>query len=233
MTNIIKKLWRSKWKLRSLIPTIYFNFHYLPFRQAIHLPILLYKPHLKELKGEINIKGPVRHGMVILGLQGVSIYPNNGIVYENHGGSITFRGKCMIGSDSAITIGKRGRLTLGDDIMGNAAIKIIAYHDIEIADRCRLAWECTLMDTDFHSLTKADGSRTKGIGKISIGENCWLGTGCLIQKNTVLPAYTTVQARTVLCKHYDIPPRTVIGMDTKVIVKRNDIYRDLNNDHID
>lgn len=32
--------------LRSIFSTIYFNLYYLPFKQAIKLPILLYKPHL-------------------------------------------------------------------------------------------------------------------------------------------------------------------------------------------
>ena len=42
--------------LRSLIPSMYFNFHYLPFRQAVKLPVLLYKPHLQKLGGGISYR---------------------------------------------------------------------------------------------------------------------------------------------------------------------------------
>lgn len=41
--------------LYSLPKTLYFNFHYLPFKQAIHLPILLYKPNLVKCSGKISI----------------------------------------------------------------------------------------------------------------------------------------------------------------------------------
>lgn len=51
ITKIINEIKGNCWVLRSIIPTIYFNFHYLPFRQAIKLPIILYKPHLKLMKG--------------------------------------------------------------------------------------------------------------------------------------------------------------------------------------
>lgn len=51
------KIKSKAWVLRSIIPTIYFNFHYLPFKQAIKLPIFLYKPHLKLMKGTITILG--------------------------------------------------------------------------------------------------------------------------------------------------------------------------------
>ena len=53
--NSIIKIWNKRWMLRSLFSTIYFNFHYLPFNQAIRLPILLYKPHLVKCKGSVNI----------------------------------------------------------------------------------------------------------------------------------------------------------------------------------
>ena len=55
--KIINKIKGNRWVLRSIIPTIYFNFHYLPFRQAVKLPIFLYKPHLKLTKGSITIQG--------------------------------------------------------------------------------------------------------------------------------------------------------------------------------
>lgn len=44
--------------LRYLPWSIYFNFHYLPFGQAIHLPILLYKPRILKSKGHVKIECP-------------------------------------------------------------------------------------------------------------------------------------------------------------------------------
>ena len=104
--KIINKIKENRWVLRSIIPTIYFNFHYLPFRQAIKLPIFLYKPHLKLMKGTITINGGATTGMIRLGKNQVSIYPNSGIMLELRG-KIIFNGRCSIGNNSYITTGNK------------------------------------------------------------------------------------------------------------------------------
>ncbi len=42
--------------------TVWFNFRYLPLRQAVRLPILLRKPRLLRCGGRIRIEGPVHTG---------------------------------------------------------------------------------------------------------------------------------------------------------------------------
>lgn len=56
--------------LRSIFSTIYFNLYYLPFKQAIKLPILLYKPHLINVnRGGVKIQSNKIHfGMIRLGI---------------------------------------------------------------------------------------------------------------------------------------------------------------------
>ncbi len=77
--KILRKLWDYRWALRFLPQSLYFNLHYLPFNQAIKLPILLYKPHLLKMKGKIILSGRITTGMVRLGKFSVSLYPNNGL----------------------------------------------------------------------------------------------------------------------------------------------------------
>lgn len=72
-------------KIRSKLWTIYFNFHYLPFKQAIRLPIVLHKPNFVKLNGTIRIEGPVTKGMIELGRHLNILYPDNGITFENLG----------------------------------------------------------------------------------------------------------------------------------------------------
>ena len=55
--------------LRMLLPSLWFNFKYLPFKQAVKLPILLYKPTFLELKGSVVIESDsIRFGMIRLGI---------------------------------------------------------------------------------------------------------------------------------------------------------------------
>ena len=61
INNIFKKIKQNAWVFKYMIPTIYFNFHYLPIKQAILLPVFLRKPKLLTLKGKVIIQtGGVR-----------------------------------------------------------------------------------------------------------------------------------------------------------------------------
>lgn len=229
---MLKKIWKNKWILRSLLQTIYFNFHYLPYKQAIKLPILLYKPKLLKCKGKIIIEGNIKTGMIQLGKYNVSLYPNSGIVYENHGGTIVFKGSCNIGNNSFISIGSKGYISFGNRFSSSTSLKITSYHYISFLDSVRVGWDCMFLDTDFHSMKKLKGGYTKGFGPIIIGNRVWFGSKCIILKNTVLPNFTTVSAGTVLNKKMEIPEYSVIGLDNNITVKCTGLYRDLFDDKI-
>ena len=71
---------------RALFATIFFNFYYLPFKQAILLPIWIYRPHFIKLGGVISIEcNNVKPGMIRLGFLGGRMYPNNGIQWAHRG----------------------------------------------------------------------------------------------------------------------------------------------------
>ena len=132
--TIFEKIWNNRRALRSIISTIYFNFHYLPFSQAVKLPILLYKPKLKEMKGSIKINGKLKFGMIKLGFPTVSLYPNSGIMYENHGGKILFWGQCAIGNNSAISIGSKGQVEIGDRCSAFTTFRLVSYDKVNIGE---------------------------------------------------------------------------------------------------
>lgn len=106
MNDILHKLCMRRWVLRSIIPSIYFNFKYLPLKRAIFLPIFLYSPNL--LIAQAKYMG-MKPNMIQLGKMMVSIYPNNGITIENKG-LVEFYGRCSIGNNSFISVNKNGRL---------------------------------------------------------------------------------------------------------------------------
>ena len=136
---------------------MYFNFHYLPLWQAVKLPILLYKPRFLELKGTVRIESDnIRTGMIRLGFPTVSLYPNTGIMIENHGGEIIFKGRAGIGNASRISIGAKSKVEFGDCFQATA-LKLASYCGMKFASRVRFGWDCTVVDTDFHKLPKVNG----------------------------------------------------------------------------
>lgn len=156
LTRIKRKIKRDKWLIRAFFPSLIFNLRHLPFSQARHLPILVYKGKFMNNTGKYVIEGDVHFGMIELGRHRVSLYPSNGIVLENRG-VIVFHGSAIIGSDSAITLGETGRLEFGKNFSSSAGLKIACYDSITFGENISVGWQTMIVDTDFHSLKKVNG----------------------------------------------------------------------------
>ena len=178
-----------------------------------------------------NLRGGIRYGMIRLGFPLVSIYPNTGIMIENRGHMI-FHGTCQIGNNSAISLGKKRELTFGNRFGATTAFKLVCYDGIRFADNVLFGWDCLVMDTDFHALTKCTGEKSKGHAPIAIGANNWFGNGCRVMKRTRTCEKITVQAGTTLSGPVDAEPCTVVGFDHKIVEKAHGVWRNPDDDSI-
>ena len=216
--NLLSK--KKRELIYAIFSSIYFNFHYLPFRQAILLPILLYKPCYLRLKGRVIINADnISFGMIRLGFNMVSLYPSTGIVWENHGGNCIFYGHCYIGNASAISIGKTGIVSFGKDFTATAAFKLASYYNIEFKDNVLVGWENTFIDTDFHQLKSIVGENLKSYASIRIGCNNWFAFKSIILKGTETADHCIVGANSLLNKKYEIPKYSLLGGNPAKLLK--------------
>ena len=202
---------RLKRLLSSLPKTIYFNFHYLPLRQALKLPIWLRTAELKKMKGKVIIDSKIiRPGMITLGFREASVFPNTGIMWENKGGTIIFHGKCRIGNASYLSFGKRTTVEFGDDFRNTASFKLISYHGVKFGIKTSVGWDCIIMDTNFHCLYDMEHNiYKKAGGPIIIGDYNWFGTGCKVMHSVHTPercifGMGTIVTRNSLMKSYSV-----------------------------
>lgn len=233
VVDIISKVRANKWIFRSLLFSIYFNFRYLPIKQAIKLPILLYKPHFLCCKGKIIIDSPsIKTGMICLGRFCVALYPNNGFTFENHGGCIIFKGRCSIGNNSVISVGHKGKIVFGENFIATTTLKLVSFHFIKFGNDVLCGWDCLFSDTDFHRLTLIDEKEfLRAFGKIEIGNNCWFAMRNIILKNTYVPENCVIAANSLLNKQYKESYVLLAGQPANV--KRKGVYRDKSNDNVD
>lgn len=232
--SIIAKVWKRREILHSIFPTLYFNFHYLPFKQAIKLPILLYKPTFYKLEGRITIDAhQITFGMARFGFPQVSLYPNAGMAWELHGkGEIVIHGKCKIGNASAISVGKKGKIIFGNNFIASTSLKITSYCSIEFKEDVHIGWENIFMDTDFHKLTKVSGGYSKGYNPIVIGSNNWFGLRCTVLKGTQTPDFCVISGNSVLSRKFDEVPTHSLISGNPAQLKRTGIYRNMEDDTI-
>lgn len=232
--GLICKLWRSRWVLRSLPWSVRFNFRYLPWRQAVRLPILLYKPKLLKMGGVVRIDSEnIRTGMIRLGTYTVSIYPNSGFTWECEG-QVVFEGDCLIGNSSAMSVSSTGSVRFGGGFHASAALRLVSYREVRFGRDVHIGWDCIVTDTDLHKMvSRGGGKQGKGYGAVEIGCGTWIAMRCTVLKNTRTPECCTVSAGSVLSGSYmALPSHSVIGPDAKIILKREGYYRDYLNDGI-
>lgn len=221
----LKKITSHLKDFRYIFHTIYFNFHYLPFRQALHLPILLYRPHLLSCKGKVEIitdKGKVSFGMIRLGFHKVSVYPNNGITWEQNGGTVIFRGNAIIGNNTYLSFGGNTVVDFGNDFSNKAGAKIISYHGIKFGEHTRFGWGVVCMDTNFHPLYDMDKKTFKrASGPIVIGDNNWFATECKIMHSVVTPERCIFGMGTVVTRNCEKQSYCLMGGSPVKILTRN------------
>jgi acetyltransferase-like isoleucine patch superfamily enzyme len=222
--NKLKVILKMSW-----FSTLYFNFHYLPFKQALKIPIFLYKTRLLKCHGKLIIDSEViRPGMIRFGEHLVSLYPNTGLVWENHGGKVIFKGKCTIGNASAISIGEKGICLFGDNFRANASFKLTSHYQITFGENTLIAWDLIVMDTSFHRLKDKNGNfKNKGYAPVVIGRNNWITTRCMILSGTKTPDYCSIGAGSILNKDYSHFSTHILIAGNPIEIKAKDVWIDL------
>ncbi|MCR8912780.1 hypothetical protein NW211_12340 [Barnesiella sp. ET7] len=220
--------------LFALIPSVIFCFWYLPFKQAIKIPIIIYCPRIFKFGGRVIIDSDkIYFGMIRLGLFITNQYPNAGIRWYNKG-TIVFKGKACIGANSAITVLRPSSyLEFGENFGNVTTLRINCDYRIVFRENVLMGWDVSVADSAMHRTKDLEGNFTSlGYGEILIGKNSWIASQCFIMQNTDLPDYTIVGARSITNKRYNIPAYSFIAGTPAHFIK-NGIWRDLNDDKIE
>ncbi len=188
----------------SWLKTVYFNFHYLPFIDALRLPIFIYRrTKLHSLSGSIKFNVPCRTGIVMIGIHGVGIIDNK---YERTiwqcNGVVEFNGSARFGSGTKLSINKNAILSIGNKFCITGRSTIICSKDISFGDECLLSWDILIMDTDFHNIYE-DRNLINIPKPIRIGNHVWIGCRNMVLKGVTIPNNVIVAASSVITKHVD------------------------------
>lgn len=181
---------------------------------------------LKQKYGpKLQTDGPVR----ILGRQPIIKLPGNA--------SIVIGSKVVLNSDdkhsnTALTFrctlacGLNGSIEIGDNTMMNG-VSITAYQKVKIGKNCQIA-SCTLIsDTDFHPINpqlrlresmgyKFDHSSVNK-KEVNIGDNVWIGWGCVILKGVSIGDNSIVAAGSVVLN--DVPANVIVAGNPAIVKK--------------
>lgn len=208
--------------VKGFIPSLIFNFRYLPLGQAIRFPVWVYRPTFFKLKGTVKIEAStIKFGMIRLGYMGGHMYPNTGIHWTVEG-NIIFKGHCIIGNNSFIVVGKKSTVVFGHDFLASTSLKLISFIGVSFGASTRVGYEVLIMDTNFHPLYNLDKQCFgKAYGKISIGHHNWISTRSIVLHSVTTPKRCIFGLQSVItsqskCKSYSVHS----GSPAKVVKER-------------
>lgn len=129
---------------------------------------------------------------------------------------------CTINSNNFNLIGRQqktifwveGKLIIGDNL-GMSCSAIICNHEILIGNNVTIGGNTVIYDTDFHSLNpykrllKSEDKPNAKFGKVSIGNNVFIGAHTTILKGVTIGENSIIGACSVVTK--DIPKNEIWG----------------------
>lgn len=177
----------------NILKTIVANFTFLPFKDAIKLPIIIFGScKINAFTGKITLQKPAKYGMLKIGIcDPFRSYHNKSY--------IELRGELNIGNNTvlrrgiSLSIREKGKLVLEDDVYIGDNVSIVAANSITIKKATRIANNTVFMDSDFHYTINTQSREIKAINTpIVIGENNWIGAWCTIKKGCQTPRGTII-----------------------------------------
>lgn len=201
--KILRQLFKA-----NILQSCIFNFKMLPFRDALHFPILLYgKVSLPKCSGIIvwtsghrPITGAWRIGEHFYTDSFYGCRPYTTVLSIR--GILELGGGGFINNGCMIEIGQNGKLAIGNQVLLNSNILIICEKSISIGDFSRLSWHSQIMDTDYHYVLRQDLAIHDKTTPIVIGRYCWIGNHCYLKKGTKLGDFSIVSAMSLLSKDF-------------------------------
>lgn len=192
----------------GFLKTIWFNFHCLPFKQAVHLPVILARDvklrYVKRGGVIFDSDKPLHPGILRIGFGDRIHNP-----YQNS--SIWIKGKLIIHGTglhafcmgTRLNIGEKGILEIGDNFSASANNKIRCDCHIKIGDDNMWSYDITILDTDAHQITNSEGNVLNHPKPIEFGNHVWLGCGCTVLKGSLIPDGCIVASGSKIMHQYE------------------------------
>lgn len=164
--SIFTKLLKTK-----ILSTVVFNFRYLPFKQALHLPVWLYPGVIIKVQGGVKIDCAASPGMIKIGKN--DYYPTTikPVCNWNISGTVVFSGKINFLQSSEVYVAPNAVLSFGSGgAFCGSNFRCYCYNRIDLGNT-QITWECSLDDNN---------------EVIRIGNGVWVGNRTTILGRTII-----------------------------------------------
>lgn len=202
----------------NIFRTLWFNLRAFGMRKGLKLPVYVYGRVKVYKMGKIDIKCPLKRGILKLGMN----YDDTALPYLiwKNMGTIELHGKTWIHQGCRVM--NRGVMVFdGGDIISHACVFDIRNR-IEFGKNVSVGYASEFTDSDVHYMVDVESRTVKPNSRpIRIGSFNWLGSHTFVKKGTVTPDYTIVASpNAVLLKDYskDVAPYSILAGSPACVV---------------
>lgn len=216
--NIFKRIYIHIPEIGKLFRSFYFCFRYLPFRQAIKMPVFLAVPVkvIKLHRGGITFNGSV-HSRQIEFVEGIEGIPSlHASIFIEPGSKVVFYGKAFLSGGSLLRVDNGGTLEIGNDFVINKNTIIRCSEKISFKDDVMIGWNNEINDNDGHPIY-IDGDKIKSTAPIEIGPHVWITTYVKISKGVEIPEGCIVAKGAVVTRKHRTANTLIGGVPAKDI----------------
>ena len=215
ISNIIQEISKAIVFILSLPKTLIFNFYYLPFNQAIKLPIFIsYRLKLRDMRGTITIE-QCKTGIIQIGFNSFGFIVGKGESLWSSTADIYFEGKTRIGCNPKFRVA--GKLIFGRNFEAGHDLLIISQKETIFEQDVLLSWNVNIMDADGHRIFDSNGDETNPPRAIHLGKHTWVGCHTTILKGSILPEESIVASHTITTKAFTQKHCIIAGNPGRII----------------
>lgn len=200
--------------------TLYFNFIFFPFKQAVKMPAFVYGwPKLFSQFGSFECEGECHVGMLRL-----NVSYSEGPQYSVGNTELLIYGKvilkrfknnerCEIGSGCRINVLPDAEMVIGGNSKIANSCNITVYSKLSIGTVSRIAHRCQIIDSNYHFIADFTKRRVKRLAApISIGDYCWICNSTTVTGGSVIPNRIIVGSNSLVNKDLSsIPEGSIVG----------------------
>ena len=194
-----------------------FNIKAFGWHTGVKLPVIIYGPFKCYSIGKIEIKCPIKRGVVVIGTNQCDVPYSHSII--NNEGVIEILGKTYL--NFGVKIKNTGRIVFGGNNIISHGVSIDIKEKFELGANSVIGFMSVVTDNNGHYTIDVPSRKIyRKSSPIKIGSYNWFGSYTHIKKGAITPDYTIVSSpNAMIGKDYSsIEPYSILaGCPAKVL----------------
>lgn len=204
----------------NFIKSLYFNFRYLPFRQAVYMPVWITTNfRIYGLKrGQLILHQPYRKSVFLGDCGSPGLQEMKGGLYFTKNTKLILHGFTVISQGSVLRMDEGSSIELGKRFYCNKNCYFRASRNIAFGDDCLLGWNVQINTSDGHAIIH-NGEQSISESPVTIGKHVWITSNTILTKGVSVADGCIIAQGAVVTKSIEERNCLIGGVPAKIISK--------------